>query len=256
MFKEDHVRFFINHTIFSKSLLAGVSLFLLLIVNISSVQSQNISTRALKQPMVSHVLSNAWVTRSDENRNIEEGDFLNLGDMVRTGDDSVLRIFFQDGTTETLCENTTYRVQESGSEIYEDNDANSRENVIAALTRCDIRPRFIERCRSENGFISRYTKAGERGKVGGQTQIIEKSIKIQPNVDEERLDNNINNRTNLQERNDLNNSSRCTTGEQLFTNYVFIPQTIIEPSPVVQPTVPAPSETPVTVPEVGGSPVN
>ncbi len=256
MFKKDRIRFFnnlkIHKDIFSKFLLVGMSIFMLLLANTVSSQSQNASPQELKQPMVSHILSSVFVTRSNKNIPVEEGQFLALDDTVRTGEDSVLRILFPDGTTETLCENTTYRVQKSGSEIYEDDDANRRENIISALTRCNIRPRFIERCRSDTGFISRYTKAGERGKVGGQSQLPE-SLPESQVTEGQALNNNIevDDKPRLQ---GLNNSSRCTTGEQLFTNYVFIPQSTIE-TPVVSPRVPQPPQTPVTVPESGGSPV-
>jgi len=246
----------------------GLSLSILSLTNIALSQSNTDSSSSpqeLKQAMISHTVSRVSVGRSENNsaesRKAEEGEFLNLGDIVRTGEDSVVRILFPDGTTETLCENTTYRVQESGSEIYrEDDDANRRENIIAALTRCNIRPRFIERCRSGNGFTSRYSKAGERGKVGeqlqtqGQTQA--QLTENQQNNEKRLSDSGVNSGREVDgdRFRGLNNSGRCTTGEELFTNYVFIPQNT-EVSPKPTPRVPTPPTTPVTIPESGGSPV-
>jgi len=122
------------------------------------------------KPTISHSLFQVSIRpldSADDESVAEEGDQLDIGDFVRTGEDSIARIYFPDGTTETLCENTIYEVEESGSEFYdEDDDPNLRENIIDAFSRCDIRPRFITRCRDEGSFIRRTPKAGERGKIG------------------------------------------------------------------------------------------
>ena len=208
------------------------------------------------QPTISHTLFRVSINRSDEEVIAKEGDLLNIGDIVRTGGDSVVRIFFPDGTTQTLCENTTYTVQESGSEIYEEgDDPNLRENIIAAFSRCDIRPRFITRCREEGRFFTGTPKAGERGKLGEQVQDSGNFVV------KERLSEHLVEVTDSLKDTERNNfqrtdySARCTRGEELYANYVFIPQSVPEPVSVVNPSVPEPPVRPVTVPESGGSPV-
>ncbi len=259
MFEKKKSKVLAGKNVSQKKLVTIVSASMLLLTSAVASQTEvvnNAPQETLTQPTISHVLFRVSINRSDEEMTAKEGDLLNIGDIVRTGEDSVARIFFPDGTTQTLCENTTYTVQESGSEFYEnDDDPNLRENIIAAFSRCDIKPRFITRCREEGRFFTGTPKAGERGKIGEQVQ------NSGGFVVKERFSENlveVTDSVNDTERNNFQRtdySARCTRGEELYANYVFIPQSVPEPVSVVAPTVPEPPARPVTVPENGGSPV-
>ena len=240
-----------------KSLLPGFVLTTVVFSSLVFSQSENVISELPSEPLASHIISNVTVSPiAGEHQGslvLDEGYILSIGDIVRTGEDSMLRILFPDGTTETLCENESYQVREVGSEVYDDDDATSLVNIIAAFNRCKIRPRFIERCRDENGFISKYTKAGERRKVG-----ILDSQEISPSEQgtndnkelqsvDERVDENFE---------ELDYAFRCTTGERLYIEYAYVPsRNDIQTISVQVPQVPAPTDEPVTLPEVGGSPV-
>ena len=259
--------FFHKNAIFRRNLITISSVSMLVFSGVSLVQAQtNSSLATLTQPSITHTLFGVSVTPvSDQQVSAKEGDLLNIGDIVRTGEDSIARIYFPDGTTQTLCENTSYQVEESGSEIYaEDNDPNSRANIIAAFSQCDIRPRFINRCRTEGGFISRLPKAGERGRIGQNNQDVNGQNSGNYVVKERSGDHLVELTDALNEnengkfkRSDF--SSRCSRGEELFANFVSIsdPEPEIQQItvPVQNSVVPAPPEEAVTVPETGSSPL-
>ena len=236
----------------------GILLMTSLLSYTAFPQSEVPTSELPSEPLASHIISNVTVSPisggHQDRFTMDEGYILSIGDIVRTGEDSMLRILFPDGTTETLCENESYRVRDVGSEVYDDDDATSLVNIIAAFNRCEIRPRFIERCRDENGFISKYTKAGERRKVG--------SIEPQEALPIEQ--DGINDIEQLQavddivdeEIDELDYAFRCSTGERLYLEYAYVPSlNDIQTISVQVPQVPAPTDEPITLPEVGGSPV-
>jgi len=271
MFAKTNKVFFLKKVAFRENLVTISSASLLMFSGVLLAQTQaNPLLDTLTQPSITHILFGVSITpvedsTSDQQVSAKEGDLLNIGDIVRTGEDSIVRIYFPDGTTETLCENTSYQVEESGSEIYEENnDPNSRENIVAAFSRCDLRPRFINRCRTQGGFISRLPKAGERGRIGQENQNSSNYVVKERSGDHlTELTNALNENENGKfKRSDF--SSRCSRGEELFANFVSIPEpetpqlTVPVQNPVV-PEVPAPVPAPpaeaVTVPETGSSPL-
>ena len=200
---------------------------------------------------VSHIIDFITVERQGEDsRQIEENEVLSVGDIIRTGSDSAVRIQFSDGTVQTLCANTSYEVLESGVE----QDNNSNADVIAAFSRCDVKPRFVGRCfnRSE-AFLSDFAKAGQGNKVGSSGNASASTNPFNSSASD----------SDLSER----FSDRCTLGERLFLTFNNI-QWPIEPTnsvptPADQPltlaetgasSVPTPADQPVTLDEIGASP--
>jgi len=179
-------------------------------------------------------------------RRSEEGDILQVGNTIRTGDDSAVRIIFPNGTAQTLCANTTYRVLDRGSEDLEQG-ADNNIQTVAAFSRCKLRPRYrTRRCFFDrNTDILNFDKAGTRAYVDNLTP--ERTDDRQSNLRQLDQDDK---RLKLSNQRDF-----CTLGERLQNTFIA-PQ---EPEPQIvtpsRPPVPAPEPAPVTVPAPGGSPI-
>jgi len=179
----------------------------------------------------------------DEFRRLKEGEELMVGQVVRTSDDSALRIIFPDGTAQTLCENTTYQVLPSGEEEgVEGEDTNKA--TITAFNRCKIRPQhigvncFYDRNSVVNLESERLNRDFETEERGRQLDADSENF-IQPSS--QFLFESDQNRRQL---------PACSLGENLFATYVPL-----EPEqPAVEVKSPKPAPAP-TVPETGGSPI-
>jgi len=210
------------------------SLAFLLVVPISA-QSQEENTIS-----ISYLIGFVSVVSDGSEGNVrrsEEGDILQVGSTIRTGDASAVRIIFPNGTAQTLCANTTYRVLDTGSEELEQG-ADNNIQTVAAFSRCKLRPKpRTRRCFfDKNTDILNFDSAGTR--IYADSLASEKTANLRQSDQDDENSKRFNQR------------DFCTLGERLHGTFVV---EIEEREEDQTPPVLAPE--PVTVPAPGGSPI-
>lgn len=189
---------------------------------------------------VAYIIDFVSVGQSTEDEGVQakEGQSLQIGDIIRTGDDSAVRIIFPDGTAQTLCANTTYKVADSGSETGEQGE-DTNAAAVAAFSQCNIKPRYIgKRCFFGNNSIFDHSQ-----KAGAERQLASESQTNTGNSNQQ----NTQTANNSEVPQDGFRRASCTLGENLFATYIPFSDIQLEGAP-------EPTTEPTTVQQTGASP--